>query len=331
MHLRLSAAAFALAALFASQPAPAFAADVVAVVPFAQPGAEKVQVVDDATGILTSKLAERGSTAKTLEPTNRLAAVANAAQICAANGAGGILVPTMRTEQAVRQKNYILTTINYFATHVEVRLSRLRCDGSLAWTSVTTADKEYYASNVQAGVADAISQAVVKALDNYAARPTDPPAPAAVAAAAASPAGKRTALVPFTQIGSQADPSLDFATDEAKKRFTARGTDVVVTDQADHLTATKDAAAMCARYNASNLVMGTVRTEQTPKSFGIATHAEVLLTTVDCSGKVVGTYDAIGEHMHHGANFRAGVSSAIEDAFGHWAEAQAAPAATPKP
>lgn len=26
--------------------------------------------------------------------------------------------------------------------------------------------------------------------------------------------------------------------------------------------------------------------------------------------------------MHHGANFRAGVSAAIDDAFGHWAQAQ---------
>jgi hypothetical protein len=117
-----------------------------------------------------------------------------------------------------------------------------------------------------------------------------------------------------------ADPSLDFTTEEARKRFVARGVNAVVTEPADHLVATKDAPAMCARYGASALVMGTLRWEQTSKFAGIATHAEVMLTTVDCSGKVIASQDAVGEHLHHGANFRAGVSSAIEDAFGHWAE-----------
>ena len=46
------------------------------------------------------------------------------------------------------------------------------------------------------------------------------------------------------------------------------------------------------------------------------------MTTVDCTGKVVASQDAIGEHLHHGSNYRAGVSSAVEDAFGHWAETQ---------
>jgi pyruvate/2-oxoglutarate dehydrogenase complex dihydrolipoamide acyltransferase (E2) component len=230
-------------------------------------------------------------------------------------------VPTTRTEQAVRVKQYIVTSINYFATHAELRLSRLRCDGTLAWTSVTTGDKEHYGSNAQSAVSDSVGQAIGRALDAYAARPAEA-APAAPAPPAAVANGKKVAIVPFTQLGSAADPSLDFATEEARKRYAARGADVVVTAPADHLVATKDSAALCARYGASSLVMGTVRTEQTPRFSEIATHAEVMLTTVACNGQVVGTQDAIGEQLHHGANFRAGVSSAIEDAFGHWAEAQ---------
>jgi len=324
MHRRLAAAACALAVLPVwAQPRPALAADVIAVVPFAVPGSEKNEVLDDATGILAAKLTERGDTPKVLPATDRLSVVGAAAQICAQTGAVAILVPTARTEQAVRVKQYIVTSITYFATHAELRLSRLRCDGTVAWTAVTTGDKDYYFKNVQAAVADSLGQAIVKALDSYAARAAEA-APAAPSAAAVStgPAGTKIAIVPFTQAGSGADPSLDFATEEARKRFAARGADVVVTDAADHLAATKDAAAMCARYGAAKLVMGTLRTEQTSKFAGIATHAEVMLTTVDCTGKVVASQDAIGEHLHHGSNYRAGVSSAIEDAFGHWAETQ---------
>jgi hypothetical protein len=326
-RLGLAVAAILVTARLAVAPVPASAAMVVAVVPFAQPGSEKIQNFDDATGILTTKLGERGITAKTLPPTDRLAVVGQAGQICAQTGATGILVPTMRTEQAVRQRNYILTTVDYYATHVELRLSLVRCDGSLAWTGTATGDKDYYNANVQAGVADGITQAIGRVLDLYAVRTPDTAVPGATATPAARmmPTGPKVAIVPFTQVGMEPDPSLDFATEEARKRYVARGVDVVVTDPADHLIATKDAPVMCARYGASSLVMGTLRWEQTPKFAGIATQAEVMLTTVDCAGNVIATQDAIGEHLHHGANFRAGVSSAIEDAFGHWAEKQPPP------
>jgi hypothetical protein len=323
---RLSfAVAAALAAPLAFAPAPAAAADIVAVVPFAVPGSEKIQNFDDATGILTAKLTERGVTPKTLPPTDRLGVVANAAQICAQTGATGILVPTARTEQGERKKNYVLVSVPYFATHVEVRLARLRCDGTLAWSFVTFGDKDYYSSNVQAAVADGINQAIGRALDAYAARPPEvavaqPAAPPAVAPPVAVPAVKKVAVIPFTQIGSQADPSLDFATEEARQRFTKRGIAAVVTEPADHLIATKDAPAMCVRYGASMLAMGTLRWEQTARFAGLRTHAEVMLTTIDCSGKVIASQDLVGEHLHNGANFRAGVSAAIEDAFGHWME-----------
>jgi hypothetical protein len=316
----------------AVSPARAAAAETLAVVPFAVPGSEKIQNLDDATGILTAKMTEHGITPQTLPPTDRLGVVANAAQLCAQTGATGILVPTARTEQGERKKNYVLVTVPYFATHVELRLARLRCDGTLAWSFVTFGDKDYYSSNVQAAVADGINQAIGRAMDAYAARPPDA-APAAAPAPAASPAavvatvpagvaqaGQTVAIVPFTQAGSQPDPSLDFATEEARQRFVARGFKAVVTDPADHLVATKDAPAICARYGASQLEMGTLRWEQTARFAGLRTHAEVMLTTVDCTGKVVASQDLVGEHLHNGANFRAGVSSAIEDAFGHWAQ-----------
>jgi hypothetical protein len=323
---RLALAAFALAlAPLAGSPAPAGAAETLAVVPFAQPGAERNEEVSDATGILTTTLTERGITVKTIDPINHLAAVGTAAQICAKTGASGIIVPMVRTEQHVGTKNYILTTIQYQATHAELRLSLLRCDGSLAWSTIATGDKEYMWSNAQAGVSDTLGQAVHKALDAYAKRPATDAAPLAVAsvppAAGAAPSATRIAIVPFAQPGSP-DPSLDFATEQAQKRFAAGGADVVVTDPIDELVATKQAAALCARYGAAKLVMGALRSEQTPKFAGIATHVEMQLTTVDCTGTVIATQEEIGDHMHHGANFRAGVSAAIDDAFGHWAQAR---------
>jgi hypothetical protein len=324
MEHRLAAAAMALAVVpFWVQPRPALAADVVAVVPFAVPGSEKNQVLEDATGILAARLTDRGISPKVLPATDRLSVVATAPAICAQTGATAILVPTARTEQNVRRRELVLYTDTYYATHAELRLSRLRCDGTVAWTTVTVGDKEYRATNVQAAVSDSLNQAIGRALDAYAARaPEAASAVPPVSTAPAAPLGKKIAIVPFTQAGSAADPSLDFATEEARKRFAARGADVVVTDPADHLTATKEAPALCARYGAASLVMGTLRTEQTIRFAGIPTHVEVVLTTVDCTGKVVTTQSAIGEHLHRGSNYRAGISSAIEDAFGHWAETQ---------
>jgi hypothetical protein len=299
---------------------PVAASETVAVVPFAAPGTESNRILDDATGIFGAALRDHGITASVIEPMNPVAAVRSAPEICARTGATAILVPAARTEQNVRTQYYVVLSVIYFATHAELRLSRLRCDGSLAWSVVTTGDKSYDAANVQAGVADAVSQASTKAIDAYVARAPDAAAPSPPPAAPAS-LGSKVAIVPFTQPGSP-DPSLDFATEEALRRYRAKGFDAVVTAAMEHLAAANDAAGICATYAASKLVMGTLRTEQTSKLSGVATHAEILLTTVDCKGQVIGQQDLRGEHFHHGSNARAGVSSAIEDAFGHWAQAQ---------
>ncbi len=320
MSPRLFATAVFAAALVAiGLDAPARAAETVAVVPFAEPGIEPNRVLEDATGIFTAMLTEKGLAFTTLAPMNRLAVVAEAPQICVKSGATAILVPEARSEQNVRTKNYVVTAISYFATHVELRLNRVRCDGSVAWSTVMTGDKDYYVNNAQAAVSDSIGLASRRALDAYVAR--GPEGPASALATAVPTTGSKIAIVPFAQPGGP-DPSLDFATTEAEKRYTAKGMSAVVTDPMDFLVATRNANAVCAKYSASQLVMGSLRTEQTSKFSGIATHAEVRLTSVDCTGKVVAVKSAIGDHLHHGANFRAGVSSAIEDAFGHWSEAK---------
>jgi hypothetical protein len=307
--------AFSIAMLARPQ---ASAAETVALVPFAAPGTESNRILADATGNFRAALQHHGIVASVIEPINPLAAVRGAAEICARTGAAAILVPAARIEQNVRTQYYVLVSVLYFATHAELRLSRLRCDGSLAWSVVTTGDESYDATNVQAGAADTVAQASAKAIDAYVARPAEAAAPASPAAARAS-FGSKVAIVPFAQPGGP-DPSLDFATEEALRRYRAKGIDAVLTDAEEHLAATNHAARICARYAASRIVMGTLRTEQTSKVSGVATHAEILLTTVDCNGDVIGQQDVSGEHLHHGSNTRAGVSSAIEDAFGHWAQ-----------
>lgn len=314
-------AAIALATSMAAFPPMALAeSETVAVVPFAAPGSEPNRVLDDATGIFVAALGGHGIAPKTIAPLNHLAVVENAPEICAKAGATAILVPTVRTEQNLKAKNYLVASVVYYATHAELRLSKIRCDGSLAWSVVTTGDKAYAATNVQAGVADAVAQASGRAVDAYVKRTAERTPPAPLAPIAPIP-GSKVAIVPFAQPGG-ADPSLDFATDEALKRYRAKGFDAVVTDPVEHLAATREAPQMCGRYAASKLVMGTLRTEQTSKFSGVATHAEILLTTVDCRGRVVEQQVAIGEHLHRGTNVRAGVSSAIEDAFGHWTDGQ---------
>jgi hypothetical protein len=321
VHFRDFVAAIAFVISMAAFAPPALAeSETVAVVPFAAPGSEPNRVLDDATGIFVAALRGHDIAPKAIAPLNHLAVVQNAPEICAKAGATAILVPTVRTEQNLKAKNYLVASVIYYATHAELRLSRLRCDGSLAWSVVTTGDKAYGATNVQAGVADAVAQASGKAVDAYIKRTADRTPSVPFAPLGAIP-GSKIAIVPFAQPGG-ADPSLDFATDEALKRYRAKGLDAVVTDPVDHLAATREAPQLCGKYAASKLIMGTLRTEQTSKLGGVASHAEVLLTTVDCSGRVVDQQVAIGEHLHRGTNVRAGISSAIEDAFGHWTDVQ---------
>jgi hypothetical protein len=311
--------------------APASAATVLAVVPFAQPGAEKLQSDQDATEGLVAALTQRGFTAKPVAAIDHLAVVADAGRICAETGATGIMVPEMRTERAVRRRNEALTVVQYYATRVDLRLSLVRCDGSQSWTGSASGEKDSPVAGGPPSGAPEIAEAIGRALDLFQKRIPDTARPGATATPAPKTkmtTGPKVALVPFAQTGSEPDPSLDLATELARKRIAAHDAAVVVTEPGDFLIATKDAAAMCARYGASRLVMGTLRWEQTPASDGVATHAEIRLTTVGCNGRVIGAQDEAGDHLHADANSRAGVSAAIEDAFGRWTEP---PIAAPKP
>jgi hypothetical protein len=286
----------------------------VGVLPVTIPKTQHTELLNDATGIIINELNVQGITTKTLPPMNPLAVIPNSQQLCAQAGVSALLVPMMRTEQAIHVDHYVLTNIINYATHVEIRLERIGCDGTLLPALIGTGDKSYIFSNVQAGVADAIGRAAKDVAAQYKAHAGDAPA-SLVQSASPAMQGTQLALVPFSQPGSQ-DPSLDFATERALKFFNASGVNAVATDPLDFQVAVKSASAICANYKASKIVIGFLRTEQTPRSGGIATHAEAFLTTLDCSGRIIGETDRIGDHLHKGANYRAGVSAAIDDAFG---------------
>jgi hypothetical protein len=69
----------------------------------------------------------------------------------------------------------------------------LRCDGTVAWSTITSGEKRYMWSNAQAGVSDTLGQAIHKALDAFARRsPSDAPAAQATSAVSAA-SGERDA------------------------------------------------------------------------------------------------------------------------------------------
>ena len=274
---------------------------------------EHTQLTQDAASIIAAELQQAGIVTKPIEGMNPLRVSSVAADLCAREGLSGIIVPMMRTEQAVHIQHYVLTNIVNYATHVELRLERVRCDGTLQPPLIASGDKSYVFSNVQAGVADAIGRAAKDAAAQYKAHTSD--GPALLFQAPTTQTGSNIALIPFSQPGTP-DPSLDYATEQAAKFLSATGAKAVVTSPVDYQVAVKSAPAICSAYGASKIVIGFLRSEQTSKFAGIATHAEVFLTTLDCNGKIIAETDRAGDHLHKGANFRAGVSDAINDAFG---------------
>jgi hypothetical protein len=309
-----SAVFFCVLAIVATSRVYSDEAKPVGLLPVAVPKMEPNQLISDAPGIIADELKQDGVTTKPLAPMNPLTVSTVAADLCASEGLSSIIVPMIRTEQAVHIQHYVLTNIVNYATHVELRLERIRCDGALLPPIIAIGDKSYIFSNVQAGVADAIGRAAKEAAAQYKAHVDDSPSPL-FQVPATPQTGSSIALVPFSEPGTP-DPSLDYATQQAVKFLNASGTKTVVTTPIDDEVAVRSASAICAGYGASKIVIGFLRSEQTPKFAGIATHAEVFLTTLDCNGKIIAETDRAGDHLHKGANFRSGVSDAINDAFG---------------
>lgn len=273
-------------------------AAMVALVPFAQPGTEPNRALDEATGVLAAALAAHGDTPKVLPPMHHLAAVADAPAICARTGAGGILVPEPRIAEDVR------------SAHVELRLARLRCDGTLVWFATESRDAP--------ALRDALRGAIDEAADDYAERSPDPTIPLVIPSLP-PPQGTRVAVLPFAE-PDVTSPLLDVATRAAIATFRAAGIDAYLEGPLAHLDAARSAPTVCAVGGASRLLVGTLRSARRARPAGVQSHVEILLTTLGCDGKVLGTADLAGDRIDDGRDERAGISAAIADAFRRYEE-----------
>lgn len=289
----------------AQQASPAFA-----VIPFQEPGGETVEAFSAADSALIADLSKRGFQAVAAAPVRHLTVPANAAQICAATHAQAIILGSTRTEQSYHVKYLVITSIPHYPTHAELRLSMLSCTGRVLWRTVTTGDVDYYASNVGAGVSDALVRAVGAAVEKIpAALPSDPIEPPAIAAPAA---GAGFVLLPFSEPQSQ-DGELDAATASVGDALKSQNISVALLPSMDRFDAIADAAPICRSYGAKGILIGTLRSEQTYR-FGVKTHSEVTLSLVRCDGSVAWTETASAEHRHFGSNLRAAISAATDEA-----------------
>jgi hypothetical protein len=313
------AAALAGALAFAPMAAPA--AEVVAVLPIAQPGTEADSALRDATAVLLAGLATAGDTVKAVPAMNHFAAVTAAPTLCARLGAVGILIPETRTEQRLRARNPATAPGTDLATHVELRLERIGCDGTLRWLAVANADKDDDRNHAQSALADALRQAIADAVESYAAHGDIPGEPVPLVTPPPGPRGTRTAVVPFAQ-PQTTDATLDFATATALKTLRAAGIEAFEAEPLDALDIVRLAPTVCAQDGANRILIGTVRTRQAQRASGFATHAEVFLTSVGCDGTVSATTDLTADSLHDGTNFSAGVNDAIADAFRRWKPAR---------
>lgn len=175
-----------------------------------------------------------------------------------------------------------------YPTHAELRFSVLDCQGRVLWRTVTAGDVDYDASNVGAAVSDALVRSVESAV-------TAP-----------------YVLLPFSEPRSQ-DGELDAATASVQNALKSQNIDVALLPSMDRFDAIAQAEAICRAYSAKGILIGTLRSEQTYR-FGVKTHSEVTLSPVGCDGRVAWKEDGSAEHRHFGANLRAGVTAATDDA-----------------
>lgn len=281
-----------------------------AVIPFQEPGGEPVEAFSAADSALTADLQKRGFQAVLAPPVRHLSVPASAAQICAAAHAQAIVLGSSRTEQSLHFKYAFVTSIPHYPTHAELRLSVLSCTGRVLFRTVTTGDVDYYANNVGAGVSDALVRAIEPAVqrmpDTLPEKPLEP---------LQYPSANTSAdfvLLPFSEPQSE-DGELDAATASVQDALKSDNITVALLPSMDRFDALANAPAICRSYAAKGILIGTLRSEQTYR-LGVKTHSEVTLSLVRCDGGVAWTETGSAEHRHFGANLRAGVTAATDDA-----------------
>ncbi|HEY0394440.1 MAG TPA: hypothetical protein VGD01_08075 [Candidatus Elarobacter sp.] len=297
------AALCAPAAVLAQTPAPSPAAPAPApaapaatgkllLVPYESPGSTDPHAVA-ITQTLVTELAAAGIAATSAAPMDHLEAVANAAKLCADNGASGLLIPEGRYEQTKKVIPAPFVTILRYPTHVELRLDEIGCGGGVRWSTVTTGDQApagaFSVGNLGAAVDAAFRSAAHDAVAARAAATIAPAAPVAVPAAPASAAPATPPstylLVPFEQPGI-ADPRGADITNSMLTQLKARNLDVRLGTPVDHFSVVSNGATLCAASGAQAMIVPDVRVEQS--SMTGRSHASLRLTLLSCGGALLG-------------------------------------------
>jgi hypothetical protein len=279
-----------------AQPAAPAGAKLV-LIPYESPGSTDPHAVA-ITQTLVTELAAAGIGVTAIAPMDHLEAVANAAKLCADNGATGILIPEGRYEQTKKVIPAPFVTILRYPTHVELRLDEIGCGGGVRWSTVTTGDQAptgaFSVGNLGAAVdagfrSAAHDAAVARAAANLApAAPVAVPAiPASAAPASAAPAAPPATylLVPFEQPGI-ADPRGPDITNSLLTQLKARNLDVKLGTPVDHFSVVSNAPQLCAASGAQAIIVPDVRVEQS--SVTGRSHASLRLTQLSCAGALLG-------------------------------------------
>lgn len=242
---------------------------------------------------LAADLAAAGVAVTSIAAVDHLDAVANAAKICADNGATGILVPEGRYEQTKKVIPAPFVTILRYPTHVEFRLDEIGCDGAVRWSTTTTGDEAptgaFSVGNLGAAV-DAAFRTAIQAASTARAganiAPSAVPAAAAAPVSAAPPATPSSyLLVPFEQPGI-GDPRGADITRSLLTKLQEHKLDVKAGTPIDHFSAVANAAQLCTASGTQAIVVPDVRVEQS--SVTGRSHAQLRLTLLSCSGSVLG-------------------------------------------
>jgi hypothetical protein len=306
----------------ASPPAQLAPAIPLVLVPYEEPGSTDPHALAISEKLLAD-LPAAGVNVKGVAAIDHLDAVANAAKICADNGASGILIPEGRYEQTKKIFPIGLwLTIERYPTHAELRLDEIGCDGNIRWTNTTTGDEArtgaFSVGNLGSAIDGAFRSAIDAAVKARAAAtvPTGAAAPATASPAVAAPAAPPTTflLLPFEQptIG---DPHAPDVTHSLLVQLQARKLDVKLGTPIDHLSAVTGAAQLCTANGVQAIIVPNVRVESSPATG--RSHASLRLAMLSCGGSVLGHSQAEAD-MGAGSmnNFGAAVTGISERAMG---------------
>ncbi|HTZ55438.1 MAG TPA: hypothetical protein VMB20_10290 [Candidatus Acidoferrum sp.] len=145
----------------AGPPAAAAAASAPAVqtyllIPFGQPGVADPRVSDITHSLLTQMQARKLKVVVAGTTIDHLTAIATAPQLCAANNAQAIVVPSIRLEQSISTGR----------SHAVLRMSLLNCDGAIDGQSVSDADMgQLFIYNFGAALVGVAERAMETGLD----------------------------------------------------------------------------------------------------------------------------------------------------------------------